>query len=109
MEIIDLTLDVSTPYSLIEHLKQSNHSKTRVPISSARPRKKSSLLEQIHHENKLQGRGALSQRHSNFGGILSISRSKGKTRVLTDFSKSIHERTPQVQRTSSLILFAMMN
>ncbi|KAI9986194.1 hypothetical protein PInf_025113 [Phytophthora infestans] len=117
MEMIDLTLDCSQPKSVVafakkrwagettkcsgEQLAASTSSRSSADLSSGRTVAPAGgdLLTTLTNEKKASAlHQSGSRRHSNFGGILTMVGPTGRTTVLSDFSKTVHDQVPQVAK-----------
>ncbi|KAI9911787.1 hypothetical protein PsorP6_009540 [Peronosclerospora sorghi] len=111
MEMLDITLDCSQPKAVAAYAKKllagSNFQSScqRVPQTlSSRANVstrsgKGDLFEKLKCEKEasaLHQRG--SRRHSNFGGVLTMTGPSGRNTVFSDFSKTVYDQVPQAAK-----------
>lgn len=109
MEMMDLTLNCSTPKAIVAFTKQQLLT-TQTPLHTATqenfdtppslaPRPvahisgEDSLLGKLSKEKKRSH--ITSQRHSNFGGVMTMVGPTGRTTLLANFSKANDDQVPQ--------------
>lgn len=109
MEMMDLTLNCSTPKAVVAFTKQqllaaqtpvntatqenSNAPPSLAPRPVAIVSGGDSLLGKLSKEKKRNH--ITSQRHSNFGGVMTMVGSTGRTTLLANFSKANDDQVPQ--------------
>ncbi|RLN72526.1 hypothetical protein BBJ28_00009789 [Nothophytophthora sp. Chile5] len=115
MEMLDLTLDCSTPKAVVAYTKQFLTEKktlesTQQPASTSETRSSSrptravapqggDLLAKLNSEKMASAlHQSGSRRHSNFGGIMTMVGPTGRTTVLSDFSKTVYDQVPQAAK-----------
>ncbi|RLN88107.1 hypothetical protein BBJ28_00010125 [Nothophytophthora sp. Chile5] len=115
MEMLDLTLDCSTPKAVVAYAKRfltekSTSESTQQPTSTSEMRSSSrptcaavaqggDLLAKLKSEKMASAlHQSGSRRHSNFGGIMTMVGPTGRTTVLSDFSKTVYDQVPQAAK-----------
>ncbi|TMW55823.1 hypothetical protein Poli38472_008471 [Pythium oligandrum] len=104
MEMMDLTLTTSHPKALVSLMKQApqpvQEQDGTQTSTTVRPPPRDSLVSQLSREKKLlqPQKAQASKRHSNFGGMMKLVGSTGRSTVLTSFSKIGDDQVPQAAK-----------
>ncbi|GMF22333.1 unnamed protein product [Phytophthora lilii] len=107
MEMIDLTLDCSQPKAVVAYAKKQLATQSEGQPASApspAPARKPApvggdLLAKLNSEKSASAlHQSGSRRHSNFGGVLTMVGSTGRTTVVSDFSKTVYDQVPQAAK-----------
>ncbi|KAF1333618.1 DNA topoisomerase i-interacting protein, partial [Globisporangium splendens] len=108
MEMMDLTLDCSHPKAVAAFTKQrltatssvANAEPSQTPTQRpVQPVRAESLTQKLNSEKlSTQQRNGGSRRHSNFGGVLTLVGSTGRSTLLTNFSKAPEDQVPQAAK-----------